>query len=236
MKRRFAILTSGFLIALLLGCSGSKPPQNAASPDTNAAPNPSSAPTTAAGAAANNAAKPPSVIQKLTEKPVTLPEGTVLTVRLGQTISSKANKAGDTFDASIAEPVEADGKVVIPKGATATGTVTDAAPLGRFKGGARLAMRLNSVHVGDKDYAIESSAVARAIQGKGKRTAIFAGGGAGAGALIGALAGGGKGAAIGALAGGAAGTGAGAFTGNKDIVLPAESSVSFKLARPVELK
>jgi hypothetical protein len=62
------------------------------------------------------------------------------------------------------------------------------------------------------------------------------GGGAGAGALIGALAGGGKGAAIGALAGGGAGTAGAAFTGNKNIVLPAESALSFKLTEAVEVK
>ena len=76
----------------------------------------------------------------------------------------------------------------------------------------------------------------RSAKGKGKRTAVMAGGGAGLGALIGGLAGGGKGAAIGALAGGGAGTAGAAFTGSKDIVLPAESALSFKLEQPLEIR
>src|SRR5581483_3096072 len=76
----------------------------------------------------------------------------------------------------------------------------------------------------------------RSAKGKGKRTAVAVGGGAGLGALIGGLAGGGKGAAIGAAAGAGAGTAGAAFTGNKDIVLPAESTVSFRLVQPLEIK
>jgi len=112
----------------------------------------------------------------------------------------------------------------------------DAKPLGRFKGGAVLQLRLDSININGSDRPVQTSAITRSATGKGKRTAVLAGGGAGLGALIGGLAGGGKGAAIGALAGGGAGGAGAAFTGNKDIVLPAESALSFKLEQPLQLK
>ncbi len=169
-------------------------------------------------------------------KAVVLPAGTVLTVRLGQAVGSKISQPGQSFSATLAEPVEAEGKVVIPAGAAATGTVVDAKPLGKFKGAALLQLTLVSVSVNGTDRAIQTSSVERTEKGKGKRTAVVAGGGAALGALIGGLAGGGKGAAIGALAGGGAGTAGAAYTGNKEIVIPAESALSFKLEQPLELK
>jgi hypothetical protein len=99
-----------------------------------------------------------------------------------------------------------------------------------------LTLRLNSVDIHGTAQAIKTSAVAQTEKGKGKRTAVLAGGGAAVGALIGGLAGGGKGAGIGAVAGGGAGTGGAAFTGNKDIVLPAESALTFTLSQPLEIQ
>jgi hypothetical protein len=178
----------------------------------------------------------PGLIDRMTNKPVTLPAGTVITVRTKEALGSKISSPGQTFTASVASPVEVDGKIVIPDGSAASGTVVDAIPLGRFKGGARLSVRLNSVSVGGHDYAISTASLGRSIKGKGKRSAVMIGGGAGVGALIGGLAGGGKGAAIGAVAGGGAGTAGAAFTGSKEIVMPAESALSFKLTQPVEVK
>lgn len=166
----------------------------------------------------------------------TIPAGEHIIIRLGETLSSKRNNTGDNFSGTVAQPVSANGKVVIPEGATATGTVADAKPLGRFKGGALLRVVLDSVTVNGKTYKLQTAAVSRSAKGKGKRSAVAIGGGAGLGALIGGLAGGGKGAAIGAAAGAGAGTAGAAFTGNKDIVLPAESAISFKLLQPVEIR
>jgi hypothetical protein len=195
---------------------------------------PSETPSTTenAPAGASNAEKE----KKEAAKSLVVPAGAVITVRLGRAVGSKLSQPGQSFSATVATPVEVDGKTVIPSGASATGTVVDAKPLGRFKGGAVLRLKLDSVEVNGKERRVETSALVRSAKGKGKRTAVMAGGAAGIGALIGGLAGGGKGAAIGALAGGGAGTAGAAFTGNKDIVLPAESALSFKLEQPLEIK
>jgi len=167
---------------------------------------------------------------------VTVPEGTSIVVRLDQAISSKTNHSGDTFTATVAQPISVGDKIVIPQGATASGTVVDAKARGRFKGAAMLKIVLNSVTVNSSNYNVETSADSRYMKGKGKRTATLIGGGAGLGALIGGLAGGGKGALIGAGAGAAAGTAGTAFTDNKDIVLGAEQAVTFRLLKPLEVK
>jgi hypothetical protein len=169
-------------------------------------------------------------------KEVTLPAGTVLTVRLASPVGSKTSHTGDRFNATIATPVESDGKVVLPKGAQVQGKVAQAVPQGRFKGGASLSLALESVTISGDAYDIKTSSVSRYQKGKGKRTAAMIGGGAGGGALIGGLAGGGKGALIGAVLGGGVGTAGAAYTGEKEIVLPAESMLSFKLTEPVTVK
>ena len=168
-------------------------------------------------------------------EPIVIPAGTSVTVRLSQAVGSKISQTGDTFSASLMNAVTVGDKTAIPAGATASGTVTDAKPLGKFAGGAVLSLKLVSITINGNDQAVETADVTQTAKGKGKRTAVVAGGGAALGALIGGLAGGGKGAAIGAVAGGGAGTAGAAFTGNKDIVLAAESAVTFKLTQPLEV-
>ena len=232
MHSRLANLTLAIcLLFFILGCS-KKADQNAnqtADNDQNAASTNTPASTPPASPSRTEPAKP-------RVETVTIPAGTTLTVRLGQSIGSKISQAGQSFSATLANDVAVEGKEVIPAGASATGTIVKAAPLGRFKGGAVLEVQLTSINLNGSDRAIQTSAITQTAKGKGKRTAVLAGGGAGLGAIVGALAGGGKGAAIGALAGGGAGTAGAAFTGNKDIVLPAESALSFKLSQPLEVK
>jgi hypothetical protein len=187
-------------------------------------------------AAAEGPAEPSEATAPAVHKPVILPAGTVLTVRLNEAISSKSNHAGDKFTATIDEPVEAGGKVVVPKGSSVSGTVTDAKARGKLKGSALLRLVLDSMTVKEKDYDIETAVVAQSMAGKGKRTAALGGGGAATGALVGAVAGGAKGFGIGMLVGAGVGLAGGAFTGNKNIELPAETLLSFKLLKPVELE
>jgi hypothetical protein len=170
------------------------------------------------------------------KKEVTIPAGTVITVRLADAVGSKLSNSGDQFSASVAAPVEVDGKVVVPSGAEAAGKVAQAIPLGRFKGGAVLKLGLDSVTINGDAYDLKTTSISRYLKGKGKRTAAMIGGGAGGGALIGGLAGGGKGALIGAALGAGAGTAGAAYTGNKEITLPAESTLSFKLSEPLTVK
>lgn len=186
--------------------------------DNGSAANPAPAP---------QAPPPPAVIE--------LPAGTEIRVRLDQDLGSKISQPGDSFSATVAENVDVNGKTVIPRGARAEGTVIDAKALGKFKGGAELAIKLERVHTRWGSYPVATGTVSRVEKGKGKRSAGFIGGGAGLGAIIGGLAGGGKGAAIGALAGGGAGTAGTAFTGNKQIVLPAETLLTFRLQHSVHI-
>lgn len=170
------------------------------------------------------------------QQPLVVPSGTEITISLGSTIGSKISRPGDTFTGSVARDVMSGNAVAIPQGASISGTVTDAKPLGRFKGGAVLQVRLDSVRINGADVPVQAAARSFSQKGKGKRTAVLTGGGAALGGIIGALAGGGKGAAIGAAAGAGAGAGGSAFTGNKEIVLHAESDLSFELSQPLEVQ
>jgi hypothetical protein len=226
MNRRFislalCVLTPGLLA---IGCQKSSDDQSAA--NSSGSDNSSS-----------SSSSPTSAIKKMIEpKPIVVPADTEISVVLDQSISSKTATSGQTFAATVEAPVEIDGKAAIPKGAHASGIIKDAKAAGRFKGGAVLSLALTSVTVGGKEYEIKTAAPTMTSKGKGKRTAAMVGGGAGGGALIGGLAGGGKGAVIGGLIGAAAGTGGAGLTGNRDITVPAETALTFKVLEPVEIK
>ena len=167
---------------------------------------------------------------------IVIPAGTDIQVRVDQDLGSKISRTGDTFAATVAHPVTVNGQVVIPQGAQAEGLVVDAKPLGRFAGNATLALRLERVRVGGHSFPVMTSTIASVEKGKGRRTGIMAGGGGALGAIIGGIAGGGKGALIGGLAGAGAGTAGSAFTGNKQIVIPAETLLTFRTNQSVTMQ
>jgi hypothetical protein len=157
-------------------------------------------------------------------------------VTIQQDLGSKISQAGQTFAATVASPITVKGQTVIRPGASVSGTVVDAKAMGKFKGGAVLQLRLDTIRAMDSTYQISTGILERTQSGKGKRSTGFIAGGAGGGALIGGLAGGGKGAAIGALVGAGAGTAGAGLTGNnKDIVIPAETTLTFRLSNSVHL-
>jgi hypothetical protein len=162
--------------------------------------------------------------------------GTPLTIRIDQRLSARGSRDGDRFTGEVVDPVsDSAGNVVIPKGAPVTGKVVLAKSAGHFKGAADLELRLTSLTLNGKSYPLDTRNVLRRKKGKGKRTGAFIGGGTGLGLLLGGIAGGGKGALIGGLAGAGAGTAGAGLTDNRDLVIPAESIVRFKLADDLEI-
>ena len=143
---------------------------------------------------------------------------------------------GDPFDGTIVSPVAVDGVEVIPAGSIARGRVVAAHKRGHFKGRSVLELTLTGLDVNGRHYRLDTGTVVRTKKGKGKRTAAFIGGGTGVGMLIGGVASGGVGLLIGGLSGAGAGTLGAAFTGNKDIDIPAETVMTFKLDQPIQLR
>lgn len=165
--------------------------------------------------------------------PVTIPAGTDLHVIMDTTLSTANAQAGDSFEATVTEPVTVGGRTVIPKDARAKGTVVEARSSGRLSKPALLSVAISSVQADGAWVDVHTDPLTLEGKSHKKRDIVAIGGGSALGALIGGLAGGGKGAAIGAAAGGGAGTAGAAVTGKKEITLPAESHATFRLSRSV---
>ena len=180
--------------------------------------------TSAAVASATAQASPPAP-----PRVVTVPEGTSLSVRIIDPIDTERNKVGDTFHATVSEPVMIGDQVVIPTDADVEGQIVNAASAGHFTGQSALALTLTRLRMNGKTYTLRTNQYEKQGASRGKRTAATVGGGAALGAIIGGIAGGGKGAAIGAGVGAGAGTGVQAATKGQQIKLPPETVLNFRL-------
>lgn len=166
---------------------------------------------------------------------VTIAGGTEIHVRLVDALGSATSYTGDAFEATMDAPVVVDNWVAVPKGAKVIGRVTMAQASGRLKTPAQLAITLTSVEADGHVYDLSTSTYSREAASHAKRNAALIGGGAAGGAVLGAAIGGKKGAAIGVGAGAGGGTATAYATGKKDIVLPSETRISFKLRRPLTI-
>jgi len=177
------------------------------------------------------AAQPAAPVTPPPPPDVHVAAGRTLVIRVDQRLSAKRSRPGERFTGEFAESLKDDsGNIVIPKGARVTGRMDAAKQRGHFKGAANLSLRLTSLTLNGKEYPLETRNLRERKKGKGKRSAALIGGGTGLGMLIGGVASGGTGLVIGGLAGAGAGTAGAGLTGNRDLVIPAESIVRFKLS------
>ena len=178
---------------------------------------------------------PPPVQASPPRASVELPAGTNLVVRMIDGVDSETNRVGQTFAASMDEPVILNEETVIPRGADVVVKLVDSKESGKLTGRAELTLDLMSVKVDGRMVDINTQSVSRESDSRGQRTAKVAGGTAAVGAIIGAIAGGGKGAVIGAGAGGAAGAGAEEVTKGQRVKVPSETRLTFVLDTAVRI-
>jgi hypothetical protein len=167
--------------------------------------------------------------------PITIPAGTVINVRLTQSIDVDLAHAGQTFKARVDDPVSVPDRIIIPREAAAVVQAVKVTQSGSFKGSDQVSLKLNSVSIGGLIYQVATEYASVQGKGEGKKTSRKIGGGAGLGALVGGIAGGGEGALIGAVVGGLAGT-AVAASGEEHLKLPAETRLQFTLSSAVRVE
>lgn len=172
-------------------------------------------------------------------KPVTqqytLDSGTVIPITTTEALDSKTAQPNDVFHAILASDLVSNGAVVIPHGSPVMGRVVEVHEAAHFKGSALLTVELTQVSARGRKITLVTDSYSKEGAGRGKNTAMKAGGGAALGAIIGAIAGGGKGAAIGAAAGAGAGTGVNAVTRGEQAQIASESRLEFRLQSPITI-
>ena len=164
---------------------------------------------------------------------LTIPTGTVVTVRMIDGIDSARNSPGQEFAASVESPLTVGDRVVIPRGSDARVRLVNATTSGRMRGSSGLQVELISLTANGTNYNVQSGYYEARGVSRGTRTAQTVGGGAALGAIIGAIAGGRKGAAIGAGVGAGGGAGVQAAGHGAQVKIPSETKIDFTLKAPV---
>jgi peptidoglycan hydrolase-like protein with peptidoglycan-binding domain len=184
------------------------------------------------------------------ERSWTVPEGTVISMRMDSNLSSKTSRVGDKFTATVTIPVYVDGKTVIPAGSVVEGRVTEVTPAKRmsrsgtiavafdelvFPNGSRVRINgsLTSADPNERQRIDEESRVSGDI---GNRKIVFIGGGGAIGAVLGAIAGGGKGAAVGGILGAGAGTAAILLSKGVEAEVRSGTPFGIQLAQPLVVR
>ena len=178
---------------------------------------------------------PPPAASSRAPSGIGIPAGTDVSIRTIDAVDSEHDRRGQTYRASVDQPVIVNGQTVIPRGADAVIMLSDAQQSGKIEGRTVLTLELRSISVNGRTYDSTSSTVSRESGSLGSRSAKVIGGTAALGAIIGAIAGGGRGAAIGAGSGAAVGTAAQVITSGQKVKVPAETLLTFTLQNPIDL-
>jgi hypothetical protein len=166
---------------------------------------------------------------------ITIPAGAEITVRMIDGVDSSVNQIGETFRASLDEPIVVNGQTIVPRGGDVTAKLTEVAEAGRIAGRSEVSLVLFDITINGRKHEVTTAEVYEAGASRGKQTATRVGAGAAIGAVIGAIAGGGKGAAQGAAAGAGAGTAIQVLTKGEKVQIPPEARLVFTLQNPLNL-
>ncbi|MBI1956154.1 MAG: hypothetical protein HYS38_07140 [Acidobacteria bacterium] len=197
---------------------------------------PTAAPSSASGRSTSSTTAATSTSSSTaTRTSITVPVATELVVRMIDPVDSSMHKTGQTFRASLDEPLVVNGRTIAPRGAEVTAKMTEVEQAGRMAGRSELTLVLLDITIDGRKREITTSSVSEAGASRGSQTAKRVGGLAAAGAVIGAIAGGGKGAAQGAAAGAGAGATIQVLTKGEKVQIPAESRLVFTLKNSLYL-
>jgi len=172
--------------------------------------------------------------EAFTQRRITVPAGTRILVRTNDPLDSRNLRAGTIFVGTLETNIRAEGTVVVRRGATVHGRLTEVRGAGRRTGSSQLTLELTDVIIDGSAYPLVTSSFELRGRGEGASTARNLGRGAGLGALVGVVAGGGRGAAIGTLAGAGAGTVISGRRGEQ-VSIPSDTLIEFRLGHPVAL-
>ena len=179
------------------------------------------------------------VVSKPIEPPapkrIVVPSGTVVSVRMIDSVDSETATVGETFKASLDEPIVVDGEMVFPTGSEVYVKLSKVQSAGRVSGKSELQLQLDRISLGSRSYLLDSSTYVSTGASQTGRTARSAGLGAAIGAAIGAISGGGKGAAIGAATGAGAGAGVEAIRKGEQVRVDSETKLDFRLEESLEV-
>jgi hypothetical protein len=170
------------------------------------------------------------------EASFTIPAGTVLKVRMIDGVDSEVSQLGQTFQASLDDPVMGqNGETLVARGADVVAKLVEDKQSGKISGRTELTLDLVSIRVQGKMVDLNTEAVTTSSESRTGKSAKVIGGTAALGAILGGIFGGGKGAAIGATSGAGAGAAVQVLTKGQRVKIPAETRLSFTLQNAVKI-